>query len=136
MPVMEWNESLALDKGVMDDTHREFIELLNQLADAADDDVLGVLDLFILHTEAHFAEEQRWMEEMEFSALECHAREHDGVLDTAREVRSRAAAGDVRFGRVLAKAVAEWFAGHASSMDHVLALYMKDKGFEPRHTNH
>ena len=35
MPVMEWNESLALDKGVMDDTHREFIDLLNQLADAA-----------------------------------------------------------------------------------------------------
>ena len=136
MPVMEWNESLALDKGVMDDTHREFIELLNQLADAADDDVLGVLDLFIQHSEVHFAEEQRWMEEMEFSALECHAREHDGVLDTAREVRSRAAAGDVRFGRVLAKAVAEWFAGHASSMDHVLALYMKDKGFEPGHTNH
>lgn len=136
MPVMEWNESLALDMSVMDDTHREFIDLLNQLADAADDEVLGVLDLFIQHTEAHFAEEQRWMEAMEFSALECHAREHDGVLDTAREVRSRAAAGDVRFGRVLAKAVAEWFAGHASSMDHVLALYMKDKGFEPGHTNH
>jgi hemerythrin len=136
MPVMEWNESLALDQGVMDDTHREFIDLLNQLADAADDEVLGVLDLFIQHTEAHFAEEQRWMESMEFSALECHAREHDGVLDTAREVRNRAAAGDVRFGRVLAKAVAEWFAGHASSMDHVLALYMKDKGFEPGHTNH
>ncbi len=136
MPVMEWNESLALDKGVMDDTHREFIDFLNQLADAADDDVLGVLDLFIQHTEVHFAEEQRWMEAMEFPPLECHAREHDGVLDTAREVRSRAAAGDVRFGRVLAKAVAEWFAGHASSMDHVLALYMKDKGFEPGHTSH
>ena len=31
MPVMEWNESLVLDRGVMDETHEEFIELLNRL---------------------------------------------------------------------------------------------------------
>ncbi|HEX4986606.1 MAG TPA: hemerythrin domain-containing protein [Burkholderiales bacterium] len=131
MAVMEWNDALVLDHGVMDDTHREFIELLNRLADAPDGEVLDVLDVFIVHTEAHFAQEQRWMEKMAFPPLECHAREHDGVLETAREVRRRAAAGDLRYGRMLAEAVAQWFANHAASMDHVLALYMKEKGFVP-----
>ncbi|HVY06425.1 MAG TPA: hemerythrin domain-containing protein [Burkholderiales bacterium] len=136
MPVMQWDDSLVLDQGVMDDTHREFIDLLNRLADAADEEVLGILDVFILHTEEHFAQEQRWMRDMQFPPLECHAREHDGVLETAREVRNRAAAGEPRFGRVLARAVAQWFAAHASSMDHVLALYMKEKGFEPGAATH
>ncbi len=131
MPVMQWNDALVLDKGVMDDTHREFIELLNRLADAPDEDVLSVLDEFIRHTEEHFAQERRWMEQMAFPPLACHAREHDGVLETAREVRRRAAAGETRFGQVLARAVAQWFENHAASMDNVLALYMKEVGYNP-----
>jgi len=128
---MEWDDNLVLDQGVMDDTHREFIGLLNRLADAPDSEMLAVLDEFIAHTEAHFSQEQRWMEQMSFPRAECHVREHDGVLEIAREVRRRAAAGETGFGRVLAKAVAEWFANHAASMDNVLALYTKEVGYEP-----
>jgi len=128
MPVMEWDDTLVLDRGVMDDTHREFIALLNRLADAPDNEMLEVLDEFIKHTEAHFGQEQKWMEAMAFPPTECHVREHDGVLEIAREVRNRAAAGETGFGKVLAQAVAEWFANHAASMDNVLALYMKEKG--------
>jgi hemerythrin len=131
MPVMEWNESLMLDRGVMDETHEEFVELLNRLADAPDEKMLAVLDEFIVHTEEHFAQEQRWMEQMTYPPLTCHVREHDGVLEIAHEVRRRVAAGETRFGQVLARAVAEWFSNHAASMDNVLALYMKEVGYKP-----
>lgn len=131
MPVIEWDDHLVLDRGVMDDTHREFIGLLNRLADVPDEQMLEALDEFIAHTEAHFSQEQRWMEQMSFPPVECHVREHDGVLETARAVRDRVTAGETGLGRVLAHAVAEWFANHAASMDNVLALYMKDKRFEP-----
>jgi len=131
MPVMQWNEGLALDAGVMDETHREFVDLLNRIADAGEEELLPALDAFIQHTEAHFSQEQRWMEQMAFPPLQCHAREHEGVLETAHAVRQRVASGETRFGELLARAVAEWFATHASSMDHVLALYMKEKGFDP-----
>jgi hemerythrin len=131
MPVMEWNETLMLDQGVMDETHREFVELLNRLADAPADRLLAVLDEFIAHTEAHFAQEARWMEHMAFPPLQCHVEEHESVMQVAREVRVRTQAGETRFGPVLAQAVAEWFAKHAASMDAVLSLYMKEKGFVP-----
>ena len=131
MPVIAWDDHLVLDRGVMDDTHREFIDLLNRLADVPDGQMLEVLDEFISHTEAHFSQEQRWMDQMSFPPAECHVREHEGVLEISREVRKRVGAGETGLGRVLAQAVAEWFANHAASMDNVLALYMKEKGFEP-----
>ena len=131
MAVMEWNETLVLGQELMDETHREFIELLNRLADAPDQTMLAVLDEFIAHTQEHFGQEQHWMEQMTYPPLTCHVKEHDGVLETALEVRRRVAAGETRFGPVLARAVAEWFSNHASSMDHVLALYMKEKGYDP-----
>ena len=43
MPVMEWSDTLVLDKGIMDDTHREFIDLLNRVADAPDENLLAVI---------------------------------------------------------------------------------------------
>jgi hemerythrin len=131
VPVIEWNESLMLDQGVMDETHKEFVELLNRLAEVPAEGLLAVLDEFIAHSEVHFAQEQRWMAKMDFPPLQCHVAEHESVMQVAREVRVRTQAGETRFGPVLAQAVAEWFTKHATSMDAVLSLYMKEKGFVP-----
>ena len=131
MPVIEWDDHLVLDRGVMDDTHREFIGLLNRLAEAPDNEMPELLDEFIKHTEAHFGQEEAWMEALQFPPLGCHRTEHEGVLEIMREVRKRIAGGETHFGEVLARAVAEWFPLHAGSMDVVLALYMQQTGFEP-----
>jgi len=133
MSVMEWSDELVLDDGIIDDTHKEFVELLNRMYDAPDDQLLSILDEFIVHTEAHFAQEQRWMEELAFPPLSCHASEHAGVMEITREVRQRTADGDMRFGKVLAQGIAEWFANHAATMDLMLAQYIKQRGYVPTH---
>jgi hemerythrin len=130
-PVLAWSDDLAVGQNVMDDTHREFVAQLNRVAASADTEVLAALDEFIAHTEAHFGQEEAWMESLTFPPRGCHRGEHEKILETAREVRKRVAAGDARLGRVLAEALAEWFPQHAASMDAVLALYMNDVGFKP-----
>ena len=134
-PVLAWSAQLALGQTVMDDTHREFVAQLNRVGDAADTGVLAALDDFIAHTEAHFGQEEQWMESINFPPLGCHRGEHAKVLETAREVRNRVAAGDPRLGRMLAEALAEWFPQHAASMDAVLALHMAQIGYEPEQSS-
>ena len=130
-PLLAWSEQLAIGQTVMDDTHREFVAQLNRVAAAADTDVLVALDDFIAHSEAHFGQEEQWMDALEFPPRGCHRGEHEKILETAREVRQRVAAGDVRLGRMLAEALAEWFPQHATSMDAILALYMNEIGYRP-----
>ena len=115
----------------MDDTHREFVAQLNCVGAATDAAVLAALDEFIAHTEAHFAQEEQWMESIAFPPRGCHQDEHAKILETAREVRKRVAAGEPRLGRMLAEALAEWFPQHAASMDAMLAMYMAETGFRP-----
>jgi hemerythrin-like metal-binding protein len=129
MALLEWSDELALGQWVMDETHREFVELLNRFGAAEDADRLARLDEFIAHTEAHFRQEEAWMERMQFPPLGCHRTEHEGVLEVMREVRKRIAGGEPHYGPVLAKAIAEWFPLHAQSMDSVLALYIRETGF-------
>ena len=128
--LLKWSDALHLGHAGMDDTHREFVELLNRLSEAAEGDLLARLNEFIAHTEAHFGQEEAWMEAMQFPPLACHRTEHEGVLEIMREVRSRIAGGEPHYGQVLAKAIAEWFPLHAQSMDTVLALYIQQTGFD------
>ena len=126
MTVLAWSEQLALGHAEMDHTHQEFVTLLNAVGDAQGEAILASLDAFIAHTETHFAQEEAWMEERQFPPRGCHAKEHAGVLEVAREVRGRVANGELQYGRTLAEALAEWFPVHASSMDAMLALFMEN----------
>lgn len=131
MAVIQWSAELELQSPVMDDTHREFIALLNAMDDAGEGGMLASVDAFLAHTERHFAQEEQWMTATEFPPLGCHKTEHDGILDVVREVRKRVADGEVHYGTTLAAALAEWFPMHAQGMDTMLALYLRDKGFDP-----
>jgi hemerythrin-like metal-binding protein len=132
MSLMEWTDALTLGVDRMDATHREFVEYLNLLAAAADEEMLVQFDAFYAHTVAHFEQEAQWMRSTAFPPIHCHEAEHEGVLEVMREVRGHLEQGKFEVGRVLAAEMAEWFRGHAATMDAMLAHYLKTRGLEPQ----
>jgi hemerythrin-like metal-binding protein len=135
MAAITWNETLALQQPRMDQTHREFVDLLVQLEhrlEAPPVEVLSCYDEFLAHTEQHFAHEERWMAAIGFAPENCHAANHANVLNVLREVRRRLADdADVATVRLLVPELAQWFPAHARSMDAALALTMAELGFDP-----
>jgi hemerythrin len=132
MTLMEWTDALDLGVDRMDATHREFVEHLNLLADAADAQMLARFDQFYAHTVAHFEQETQWMRATGFPPIHCHEAEHEGVLEVMREVRGHLEQARFEVGRVLAAEMAEWFRGHAATMDAMLAHHLKARGLEPQ----
>jgi hemerythrin len=130
MPTIElktewnWNEKWQLNHSELDDTHREFVALMDAAMRAGDADLGPCIDKLVDHTKQHFEMEQRWMTETDFPPRDCHASEHHQVLETMEAVRARMAGGDAQMGRVLLTAIAQWFDGHADSMDRTLAAWM------------
>ena len=127
---LEWGERYQLGIARMDETHREFVEFCNALAAAGpeSENFLERFDAFIEHTAAHFDQENRWMEAVNFPG--CHREEHERVLDVAREVRERVEKGDLFLGRRLLEELAPWFDNHIDTMDAALAFYLKEIGFD------
>jgi hemerythrin len=131
MPLMDWTDSLALGVAPMDATHREFVDQLNALAQAPDDAFLELLDAFIAHTEAHFAQESRWMRAVGFPALHCHEAEHEGVLGVMRDVRGHVEQGRVNVGHVLVAELPAWLRNHLATMDGALAYFIRTVDYDP-----
>ncbi|TNF60529.1 MAG: hypothetical protein EP306_08580 [Burkholderiales bacterium] len=129
---LEWSDSLCTGDARMDDTHQEFVSMLNELLATPPARQLPLYRAFIDHTVEHFAQEERWMVATGFAPDNCHASHHATILETMRAVVDHFEQGDTDIINRLAEALAEWFPQHAASMDAGLALHLKEVGFDTR----
>lgn len=131
MAQLEWSDALALDLDLMDDTHREFVDLLAVVDHADDAQLLPAWERLVEHTEQHFGQEDAWMASTRFASGNCHSMQHRVVLQVMREGAALARQGDEKVLRVMASELALWFPQHAQSMDAALALHLRRVGFDP-----
>lgn len=128
---LAWSDALSLELDFMDDTHREFVDLL-AVTELADDETL--VDRFaalIEHTEAHFGGEDKWMQDTKFSSGNCHATQHNVILEVMREgLRRGRDKGDLALVRQMAHELGLWFPQHAQTMDAALALHLRRVGYD------
>lgn len=130
MPALPWSEGLALGLPFMDDTHKEFVELLAR-AEASDDASLpAAWDELVAHTADHFGREDEWMLATGFSLGNCHSTHHKVVLQVLREGAVRAHQGDLAPARQMIQELAAWFPQHAQTMDAALALHLRGVGYD------
>jgi hemerythrin-like metal-binding protein len=115
-----------LDLPEMDETHLQFIDLVNRMADA---DKPGFIRLFaelIEHTDRHFSAEYALMRESRFPAIGEHGDEHRRILGEMTKIGRRVASGSLMLGRAYIKEqLPGWFALHAMTMDSALAAHLK-----------
>jgi hemerythrin-like metal-binding protein len=121
---------LMLGEPVTDATHAEFVQLLDAVACADDAGFLPAMDEWIEHTRHHFAQEETWMEAMDFGPRHCHAGEHKQVLAVAQAVRDKVVSdGELDLGRRLVAELSGWFDHHVKSMDTMMVEHMRENGF-------
>src|SRR5690554_4412456 len=111
---MHWEVDYTLGYGPMDHIHDEFLELLARLQEATDAQLPERLQQMEAHLQAHFHEENTWMEQTQFPPRQCHIDEHTAVLNSVAEVRALLAEGNTEVCRSLTQALAEWFPGHTT----------------------
>lgn len=130
MAALEWSAGLALDLPLMDDTHQEFVALLQSVELADDARLLSAWQELVEHTQAHFDQEDRWMQATRFASGNCHSLQHKVVLKVMREGAERAAQGELHVLRGMAAELAVWFPQHTQAMDAALALHLRRVGFD------
>ena len=131
MRLIEWRpDDFELDHAEMDDTHRAFVDLVNDLAAA---DATRFADLFVelvAHTRAHFGRENELMEISRFPARSEHLGEHERILGEMVQFGERVKRGLVPLGRAYVKErLPEWFRFHAATMDSALAAHLNSRGY-------
>ena len=131
-PTLTWSDDLVMNMDKMDQTHREFVDLLAATELAPEDKLIASFIELIAHTDEHFSGENQWMQDVSFGPGGCHTDEHDMILKVMREALRRGQEdGNLKMVRQLTGELAVWFDGHAKSMDAVLAMFLKEVEYDP-----
>lgn len=119
-----WKAQFTLNLPQIDDTHREFVQLIGALMQARDEAFPRLFHELVAHTEAHFEQENRWMEETAFAPITVHQGEHARVLEITHQIAEAVDNGDLQAGRTFVSQLPAWFEQHNATMDWALATHI------------
>ena len=84
---------------------------------------------FITKLERTFSTEERWMEEIDYPALQNHREQHARVLSAMHITHAHALAGDITLARdVIDRLLPYWLVFHIATADTALAVVMQMTG--------
>ena len=131
-PVESFEENYLLGVPVMDETHREFVDLVNRLTAAGNESFAALFAELVRHTEAHFEAENMLMQATGFPAIREHMDEHRRVLGDLMRMQGRVDAGSAAMARAYVREqIPDWFSLHALTMDSALAAHIKARTAMP-----
>jgi len=126
--MFDWSDSgFSLNLSVMDETHKEFIDLYNKVIIADDNDFTVLFEQLVTHTINHFDNENTLMKESGFPALSEHINEHQRVINELKYFQAKVQENKFSFPRFYLKdRVPSWFKLHLVTMDSALAAHLKE----------
>lgn len=109
----------------MDKTHEEFIDMVNDIANADKPAFISLFTKLVEHTERHFIAENELMKLTGFPATQEHYGEHMRVLNDLKAMRSQVAGGKLMMARAFINDhVPAWFNLHITTMDAALSRHL------------
>lgn len=133
MPIIEWDESMAVGVAQIDGQHQELVRLINQVFDAyqagGDRPALEqAVRRFCDYTLSHFALEEGLMDRFAFPDRDRHVREHMDCSMKAIDFLAQYIEGrDALTGDVLNFLVG-WLRSHTTGTDKPLGAFLNARG--------
>jgi diguanylate cyclase (GGDEF)-like protein/hemerythrin-like metal-binding protein len=128
--LLPWSDSLSLGVFVIDEQHRELVELINRVAASVREDgeltaASALMDELARHAELHFRTEEGLMDAYGIAHTERHRQEHRLLLSDLHSL----AAGLEATGVMLAlQHLKPWLVRHLDSLDRELAAELRQRG--------
>ena len=121
MPI-EWRAEFSVGDPQLDHEHRVLVELVNRTAGTILDGCAGSETTrrfgdLLRAIAAHFALEERQMQEARYDQFREHKIDHEHLLDELRDIMDAADAAPDRTAEQLVATLEVWFSGHFSTHD-------------------
>lgn len=128
---LAWSDDMLVGHGAIDETHREFVDLVNELRRCLPEDATRQLLRLKEHVLSHFEKEEQLMRQFNYPSPDCHSDEHAKVVHAIDQVLQRLQTGLLALSGVhrLAQALMDWFPGHITYMDSALSAWLSKQRF-------
>lgn len=124
-----FNSSLSVDYEPMDNQHKKWIDLLNQIYlafqnNASTNEIKPVIKDLVDYTIWHFNFENKMMEKYGFKDYEQHKVQHDDILEEVSQIYAKLEKGEEILIVNILEFLKKWLISHILKTDMVLGKYL------------
>jgi hemerythrin len=132
-PFVTWNDSWVIGVQEIDAQHKNLVSILNQLHQAMSlghgKDVLGgILNSLIGYTKAHFAAEEKLMQQNRYPDIVAHKKEHELLTAKVVDFQRNFDAGRIGVGVEVMQFLSGWLQGHIRGTDKKYVPFLHASG--------
>lgn len=129
MPWISWGEKQTTGHTEMDHVHKQLVDLINQLADAMENDkpkdfCVNTLEQFIELTRTHFNAEEQLMDRHRYPEAQEHMALHATLLDDVLAFKASYDASDAVESMTLLVVLDSWLDRDIMNADKALANFI------------
>lgn len=133
MPLLTWNEKYSVNIKAIDEQHKRWIEILNELYDAMKSargsEVVGkVLRELVDYTKVHFSAEEKLMESTGYSLFQGHRKMHEDMAKEVESLMAKQEAGGTAVTVDVMFFLRNWLSEHIVGTDKNYSTYLNSRG--------
>jgi hemerythrin-like metal-binding protein len=133
MGIMTWTHALSVGVESLDEQHKTWIDMVNQLFDAMKvgkgrEKLESMLDQVVEFARMHFAAEERAMLAAEYGWYAQHKVKHDEFLKKMTEMQQRQKAGALTLSMTVLDMLRDWIIEHVNDVDKGYGPCLTSKG--------
>jgi hemerythrin len=135
MPLVTWNDSIAVDIKSIDAQHQRWISLINDLHDAmrlgkGKTAIAQTLTNVVDYTRTHFTYEEGLMTKSAYPEFAQHKALHDEFIGKVQEWQRRQQTSDVALTLEVMGTLKDWLINHIQTVDRRYVPWMKSKNVQ------
>ena len=129
MKLMEWDDSLSIGHRDIDQHHQAMVEKMNRffremMAGDAGMVALEVARTLLPDMQAHFADEEKAMEQKRYDGLSVHKKAHQDFMTKAKSLCDDVQSGKRDASQALFRFMADWLKNHIQHEDMAFARFV------------
>lgn len=130
--MIKWSESLSLDIQEIDDQHKKFMEIMNDLLSAvksgkSKEVQSEIIDQLIGYAFYHFSKEERYFETSNYPYKDEHKKEHESFVDKVIEFKKDYEANKITLSIDMINFMNDWWVNHIRTTDKKLQPYINEQ---------
>jgi hemerythrin len=131
--IIQWDEGLTVHNGTLDDQHKQFMKLVNDLDDVTTGrgditpKVLQAIQFLEDYAKTHFSYEESYFINHNFPESDLHQEFHNTFIRTIAGMRKELemSGATVRLANDISRFTADWLMTHVRGVDHRYVVFIE-----------
>ena len=133
MPLITWNDELSVNIKEIDEQHKKWISMLNDLHEAmrigkGSEKLDDIFDGLVEYTKVHFATEEELLRSNGYPFYSGHKKIHDDMINEVELLQLRHKSGEVALSIDVMNFLKNWLSEHIMMTDKNYGPYLNSKG--------